>query len=95
MEQFESGQSLAIDRLASEAADVAASIELVSSGVADRVTLTGMRFGRQLVLRHAARAARRGVSVETSLWTEDDEACDVEVGRLDLSAAEAEVDPNG
>jgi hypothetical protein len=94
MDQFESGQRLAIDRLASEAADVAASIELVSSGVADRVTLTGMRFGRQLVLRHAARAARRGVSVETSSWT-DDEACDVQVARLDLSGAEAEVHANG
>jgi len=94
MDQFESGQSLAIDRLASEAADVTASIELVSSGVADRVTLTGMRFGRQLVLRHAARAARRGVSVEASFWT-DDEACDVQVGRLDLSGAEAEVGHNG
>ena len=94
MDQLESGQSLAVDRLASEAADVAASIELVSSGVADRVTLTGMCFGRQLVLRHAARAARRGVLVESSSWT-DDEACDVEVARLDLSGVEAGVDPNG
>jgi hypothetical protein len=64
----------AVERLAGELAEVEASIVLVSSGVASRVTLTGLRFGQPIVDRLSADAANRGVDVEASFWPEDDVA---------------------
>ncbi|MGD0862311.1 MAG: hypothetical protein ABSA21_06060 [Candidatus Limnocylindrales bacterium] len=60
------------ERLASEVADVRASISLVRSGVATSITLTGLRFGRQLADRLGAVAARQGVHLEASFWPEED-----------------------
>lgn len=71
---------LATERLSSEVSDVEASIALVSDGVATRVTLTGLRFGRQVAERLAYSAAQRGVYLEASFWPEDD-LCDVHVSR--------------
>lgn len=61
----------AVERLASELADVEASIQLVSTGVASRITLTGLRFGRQVATRLRTSAARRGVDLDASFWSED------------------------
>ncbi len=71
---------LAEDRLAGELADLEASIELVSTGVATRITLTGLRFGQQLTERFRRQAALRGIQLEASFWPEDT-ACDVHVSR--------------
>jgi hypothetical protein len=69
---------LTTERLAGELADVEASIALVSSGVASSITLTGLRFGQQLVDRLGPSAARGGVELEASFWPEES-ACDVHV----------------
>jgi hypothetical protein len=65
-------------QLAGELADVEASIALVASGVASSITLTGLRFGRQLVDRLGPSAARDGVELEASFWPEES-ACDVHI----------------
>jgi hypothetical protein len=73
------------ERLAGELADVEASIALVSSGVASNITLTGLRFGQQLVDRLGPSAARDGVELEASFWPEES-ACDVHIrkaGQID------------
>ncbi len=62
----------ATERLASEVADVRASIALVHSGVATSVTLTGLRFGRQLAQSLRNAATRQGVTLEASFWPEED-----------------------
>jgi hypothetical protein len=72
----------AAQRLASEVADVEASIALVVSGVATEVTLTGLRFGPQLAADLKARAASEGVDLEASFWPEED-CCDLRVSRMD------------
>jgi hypothetical protein len=72
------GPDAAAERLIGEVADVEASIALVSSGVASRVTLTGLRFGQQVAERLGAVAARQGVDLEASFWP-DDTACDIRV----------------
>lgn len=74
----------AIERLADELADVAASIALVSSGTASGVTLTGLRFGRQVADRLRAEASREGVDLRTS-FRPDESACDVLVSRSDAT----------
>jgi hypothetical protein len=71
----------AAERLASEVTDVEASIALVSSGVATRITLTGLRFGQQLAARLRARAASEGVDLEASFWPEED-GCDLRVSLI-------------
>ncbi len=70
----------ASERLAAEMVDVQASIELVASGVASRITLSGLHFGRAVAEHLRIAAAEAGVSVQTSWWPEDD-VCDVEVAR--------------
>jgi hypothetical protein len=75
----------AVERLAGELAEVEASIILVSSGVANRVTLTGLRFGRVVADRLGADAASRGVEVEASFWPED-EVADISVTRSESAA---------
>ena len=81
-------RDLATERLTGELADVQASISLVASGVASHITLTGLRFGRQVADRLGAAAASQGVELQTSFWPEDD-VCDVEVGRAAESNARA------
>jgi hypothetical protein len=76
----ETRPDLATERLAGELADVKASIELVSTGVASRITLTGLRFGQQVAERMSAAAARRGVDLEASFWPEET-VCDIRVSR--------------
>jgi hypothetical protein len=71
--------SAAAERLAGEVADVRASIALVEGGVASRITLTGTRFGRQVVAQLAPLAGRN-VHLEASIWPEDD-ACDITITR--------------
>jgi hypothetical protein len=71
---------LAAQKLMGEVADVEASIALVATGVASRVTLTGLRFGQQVAERLSASAARQGVHLEASFWP-DDTVCDIQVSR--------------
>jgi hypothetical protein len=68
----------ATDRLTAELADVRAAIELVATGVATGVTLTGMHFGRQVTRRLARSAEGVGVHLDTSLWP-DEEMADIRV----------------
>ena len=72
----------ATERLASEVADVRASIALVQSRVAASITLTGLRFSQQLADRLGAGAASQGVRLEASFWPEDDLG-DLTVSRID------------
>jgi hypothetical protein len=81
------GSSMAEERLATELADVRASIELVSAGVATQVTLTGLRFGRQLAGRLEDQATSLGVELEVSLCLEDT-MCDVHVHRVASSGGQ-------
>jgi hypothetical protein len=74
------------ERLASEIADVRASIALVSSGVASNITLTGLRFSQQLAESLAEAAARQGVHLEASFWPDDDLG-DLHIGRAGDRAA--------
>jgi len=67
-------------RLASEIADVRASIRLVSSGVATNVTLTGLRFGREIAAALAEPASAASVSLQAEFRPDDS------VGDLRVSA---------
>jgi hypothetical protein len=87
MEAQEADLDLAAAKLAGELADVEASIALVSTGVATRVTLTGMRFGRQVRDRLQPAATRQGVTLEASFWPEDD-LCDISIAKI-VTGAEA------
>jgi hypothetical protein len=71
---------LTAERLAGELADVQASISLVNSGVAASITLTGLRFGRQLAESLREAAAGQGVLLEATFWTDDDRG-DIHVSR--------------
>jgi hypothetical protein len=86
MESIKDGTpDLTTEKLAGELADVEASIALVASGVASSITLTGLRFGQQLVDRLGPSAARDGVELEASFWPEES-ACDVHIrkaGQID------------
>ena len=77
----------AAERLASEVADVRASIALVHAGVATSITLTGLRFGRQLAQSLRNSAASQGVTLEASFWPEDDSG-DLRVGVMRRPAAD-------
>jgi maleate cis-trans isomerase len=91
MEAIHIDPGAATDRLAAELADVRASIELVSSGVASGVTLTGLRFSRQIAERLAETAGRAGVDLLTQPWA-DDSGGDV---RVQVRAGEAPAHPHG
>ena len=78
----------ATERLASEVADVRASIALVHSGVATSVTLTGLRFGQQLAQSLRKAAASQGVTLEASFWPEEDSG-DLRVGVIGRDAADS------
>jgi hypothetical protein len=69
-------------RLERELAEVSAAIELVSSGVASRVAVAGIRFGQELADRMQDEARRQGVRVDAQPWPED-AGCDVVVRRID------------
>ena len=73
-------------QLAGELADVEAAIALVAGGTVSAVTLTRMRFGRQLADHLEPEARRVGVHLDTTFWPEDS-ACDIHVrpesGHLD------------
>jgi hypothetical protein len=58
------------DALAGEMADVRASIALVASGTARSVTLTSLRFGREIAERLAGLARGAGVTLELDAWDE-------------------------
>jgi hypothetical protein len=72
---------IATNRLAAELADVEASVTLVASGVASRITLTGLHFGQELTELLAGQAATRGVLLEASFWP-DDTCGDVRVSHV-------------
>jgi hypothetical protein len=78
----------ATERLASEVADVRASIALVHSGVATSVTLTGLRFGQQLAQSLRNAAASQGVTLEASFWPEE-ESGDLRVGIIGRPAGDS------
>jgi hypothetical protein len=69
-------------RLASEIVEVESAISLVAAGSASRITLSGLRFGEQVVQRFQADAADKGVRIEPILWPED-AGCDLIVRRID------------
>jgi hypothetical protein len=69
-------------RLTSEVSEVESVIELVSSGSASRVTLTGLKFGEQLARRFREEAYSKGVQLEPLPWPED-AGCDLIVRRID------------
>jgi hypothetical protein len=77
--------TIATERLAAEMAEATASIELVAQGTASRVTLTGLRFGRQVEERLRADAARAGVALTLAGWP-DDTVTDLEVSSAPESA---------
>jgi len=72
-------------RLAREVGDVESAIELVRSGAASRVTLTGLRFAEALIERLRDEARRAGVALDPLYWPED-AGCDVTVRRTDVEA---------
>ena len=63
-----------------ELADLEASIALVADGAVSSVTLTSLRFGRQLAEQFGAQAAGVGVELEATFWPED-EVCDLRIRR--------------
>jgi hypothetical protein len=69
-------------RLTSEVAEVESAIQMVASGPASRVTLTGLKFGEQLAHRFQAEARSRGLLIEPIPWPED-AGCDLIVRRID------------
>ncbi len=70
---------LVAERLAAEMADVAASIELVASGVASGVTLSGLHFGRKIAELLEDSASKAGVAIETDFWADDSLAAEIHV----------------
>ena len=69
-------------RLTSEVTEVESAIELVASGSASKITLTGLKFGEQLARRFRAAAGSKGISLEPIPWPED-AGCDLIVRRID------------
>jgi hypothetical protein len=68
-------------RLARELAELRGAIEMVGRGQAERVSLSGLRFGEQLIRRCRAEALREGVALEPDWWPED-AGCDLLVRRI-------------
>jgi hypothetical protein len=69
-------------RLTSEVVELEGAIQMVASGPASRVTLTGLKFGEQLAHRFQAEARSRGLLIEPIPWPED-AGCDLIVRRID------------
>jgi hypothetical protein len=69
-------------RLTSEVAEVESAIELVASGAASRITLSGLRFGEQMAKRFRADAQSKGVHLDPIPFPED-AGCDLIVRRID------------
>jgi hypothetical protein len=69
-------------RLTSEVAEVEGAIELVASGSASRITLSGLKFGEQLARRFQADAQSKGVRLDPLPFPED-AGCDLIVRRID------------
>ncbi|HEX7431214.1 MAG TPA: hypothetical protein VF293_03385 [Candidatus Limnocylindrales bacterium] len=69
-------------RLTSEVGEVESAITLVASGLASRITLTGLRFGEAVGDRFRAEAGAKGVQIEALPWP-DDAGCDLIVRRID------------
>jgi hypothetical protein len=69
-------------RLTSEVGEVESAIELVASGSASRITLTGLRFGEAVADRFRAQAGAKGVQIDALPWP-DDAGCDLIVRRID------------
>ncbi len=72
---------LVAETLAAEMADVQASIELVATGVASGVTLSGLHFGRKIAELLTTAAAEAGVDLESDFWADDSHGGDVHVRR--------------
>jgi hypothetical protein len=70
------------ERLVGELADVEASIALVADGAVSSVTLTSLRFGRQLAEQFGPQAERLGVHLDATFWPED-AICDLRVHRAE------------
>jgi hypothetical protein len=69
-------------RLTSEVAEVEGAIELVASGSASKITLSGLKFGEQLARRFSMDAQSKGVRLDPILFPED-AGCDLIVRRID------------
>ena len=69
-------------RLPSEVAEVETAIDLVASGPASSVTLSGLKFGEELARHFHAEAQSRGLRLEPIPWPED-AGCDLIVRRID------------
>ena len=69
-------------RLTSEVAEVETAIELVASGPASSVTLSGLKFGEELARHFHAEAQSRGLRLEPIPWPED-AGCDLIVRKID------------
>lgn len=80
-----SGGRTTAERLVGEVRDVESAIAMVRSGVASRVSLTGLRFAEAVLRELAADARREGIAVEPIYWPED-AGCDVVVRRIDVDA---------
>jgi hypothetical protein len=69
-------------RLAAEVQEVRGAIVLVASGGASRVTLTGLRFGEELMARFSHHPEAEGIVLEPIFWP-DDAGCDLIVRAID------------
>jgi hypothetical protein len=69
-------------RLASEIGEVEGAMTLVASGTASRVTLSGLRFGEQVMARFSREAVTLGIRLDPIIWPEDS-GCDLVVRRID------------
>jgi hypothetical protein len=69
-------------RLAAEVQEVQGALALVASGGASRVTLTGLRFGEELMARFNHHAEAEGIVLEPIYWP-DDAGCDLIVRTID------------
>jgi hypothetical protein len=69
-------------RLAAEVQEVRGALALVASGGASRVTLTGLRFGEELMARFNHHAEAEGIRLEPIFWP-DDAGCDLIVRTID------------
>lgn len=69
-------------RLTSEVTEVEGAMELVASGAASRITLSGLKFGEELARRFRQDAHSRGLRLEPIPWPED-AGCDLIVRRTD------------
>jgi hypothetical protein len=69
-------------RLEREIEEVTAGIALVASGSASRVSVSGIRFGEELIERLRGEAERNGIVLVAEPWPEDS-GCDLVIRRID------------